>query len=256
MESHSLRFCNQCSFASCDELRTLHDMDAAAPGLRERKKQRTRETIIQAAMTLFAERGFDQTTIADIAAKADIAPRTFFGYFAAKEDVVFHDFDETRRRFEQRLADRPAGETTVEALRAVIAELVGELDFEDPAERLRRAVIASTPALQTRDRALMGEFEQILADSVARDLGVPAGSVRPRMVAAAAVAALTALEGFYQDPSDPGKKPLIPAEGEPMAVVEELLTFLRGGITALAGQPPPPTPPGDQPPDARVNRST
>jgi AcrR family transcriptional regulator len=222
-------------------------MDAAAPGLRERKKQRTRETIIEAAMALFAERGFDQTTIADIAARADIAPRTFFGYFAAKEDVVFHDFDDTHRRFEQRLADRPGDETTVDALRAVIAELVAELDFEDPAERLRRAVIAATPALQARDRALMGEFEQTLAASVARDLGVPAASVRPRMVAAAAVAALTVLESCYQDPSDPGKEPLVPAEGEPMAIVEELLTFLRGGVAALAEQPPPPPQPNRSP---------
>ncbi len=217
-------------------------MERAAQGLRERKKQRTRETIVQAAMALFAERGFDQTTIADIAARADIAPRTFFGYFAAKEDVVFHDFDETHRRFEQRLAGRPGDETVVDALRAVIAELLEELDFEDPAERLRRAVIAATPALQARDRALMGEFERTLAAAVARDLGVPAASVRPRMVAAAATAALAMLESFYDDPCDPGKKGLMATEGEPMAIIEELLTFLRGGIAALAEHPPPPEP--------------
>src|SRR3712207_9530792 len=65
-------------------------------GLRERKKQRTREAIVRKAMALFRRRGYEATTIADIAAAADIAPRTFFAYFATKEAVVSHDFDPLR----------------------------------------------------------------------------------------------------------------------------------------------------------------
>lgn len=94
------------------------------PGLRERKKQQTREAIVRSAMELFAERGFDATTIADIAAAADIAPRTFFGYFPSKEAVVFHDFDDLFEDFSARLRDRAPGETAFAALRAWIVDLI------------------------------------------------------------------------------------------------------------------------------------
>ena len=212
-------------------------MAADPTGLRERKKQRTREAIIDAALRLFAERGFERTTVADIAAAADIAPRTFFGYFAAKEDVVFHDFDRAYAGLQERLTHREPGETAIDAMRGWIAALLAEADFEDPREILTRELIRSTPALREHDRALMSRFEVALGDAVASDLGPDQGPLRPRMVAAAAGAALSMLEAFYDDKVD-----LLSTDADPMAMVDEALTFLRGGIEALRERPPAPVP--------------
>jgi AcrR family transcriptional regulator len=100
-------------------------------GLRERKKQRTREAIVDAALRLFDERGFEQTTIADIAEAADIAPRTFFGYFPSKEDVVFADFPEQLEALSRRLRERDEDETAIDALRAVIRDALEHADLTD-----------------------------------------------------------------------------------------------------------------------------
>jgi AcrR family transcriptional regulator len=75
-------------------------------GLRERKKQRTRETIARAALALFDAQGFRATTIAEIAEAADVAPRTVSAYFPAKEDLVFPDQDEICASLERRLTER------------------------------------------------------------------------------------------------------------------------------------------------------
>ncbi len=208
-------------------------MGVDTTGLRERKKQRTREAIIEAALRLFAERGFERTTVADIAAAADIAPRTFFGYFAAKEDVVFHDFDAVYASLQQRLTERLPGETAIDAMRAWIAALLSQTDFDDPREILTRQLIRDTPALREHDRALMSRFEAALGDAVASDLGPGQGPLRPRMVAAAAGAALSMLEAFYDD-----KVEMLADDADPLAVIDEALTFLRGGIEALRERPP------------------
>src|SRR5687767_15680171 len=99
----------------------------ASPGLRERKKQRTRERIVEAAFELFDERGFDGTTIADIAEAAEIAPRTFFSYFPSKDDVVFHDFEAGHAMVASWLRDREPGTNAIDALRAGLADAKGNI---------------------------------------------------------------------------------------------------------------------------------
>jgi AcrR family transcriptional regulator len=202
-------------------------------GLRERKKQRTRETIVDAAFKLFAERGFDATTIADIAAAADIAPRTFFGYFATKEDVVTHDFGDIRASMRARLQDREPGETAIDALRAWVVDLMGRVDFADPRETCRQQLLRESEALRAHDRHLRAGVEDLLAESIAEDLGEDADSLRARMVAAATIAAFERIQDFY------GEKGAVKHSAEAaLAIFDEALVFARGGIRALQAQPP------------------
>src|SRR5918996_599732 len=103
-------------------------------GLRQRKKRQTRDAIVRVAMELFADRGFEATTIADIASAADIAPRTFFSYFASKEEAVFPKFEMAFADFERAMSERAAGTTALEALRVWLVGAAEEYmgDVEAP----------------------------------------------------------------------------------------------------------------------------
>src|SRR6266404_5432855 len=90
------------------------------PGLRQSKKQRTRETIARAARELFAERGYHATTLPDIAEAADVSTRTIFAYFPSKEDILFADFPLMKEALARALAERPEGVDALETVREFI----------------------------------------------------------------------------------------------------------------------------------------
>jgi AcrR family transcriptional regulator len=195
----------------------------AATGHRERKKQRTREQIVDAAFKLFAERGFAATTVADIAAAADIAPRTFFAYFPSKEEVVFYDFDGLFESLKAAIEGRPADVSAIDALREWVAQALPAEHDESPEAELRKRMCIDEPALAAHQQHLLSKLEDILREGVARDLGEPADGLRPRMVSAAAVAEMASLD------ASPGGKP------ERMALLDDALVFVRGGVAALQG---------------------
>src|SRR5262245_25603575 len=202
----------------------------ATPGLRERKKQRTREAIVESAFELFAERGFDGTTIADIAEAAEIAPRTFFSYFPSKDDVVFHDFEQSFEMVASWLRDREPGTNAIDALRAGIARNFADGSAEiDPAhlaeKRLRGRLIRENESLAAHSQFLKGKFAELLAEAVAQDLGDDPGDLRPRLVAAAGASAMGVLEDIPEDD-----------EEHSIETLESLLAFLRGGLAALQEQ--------------------
>ena len=195
-------------------------------GLRERKKQRTRQQIIEAAMGLFAERGYHATTIADIAAAAEVAPRTFFSYFPSKEAVVFHNVDRDLDGLASALRDRLPGETVFDALRRWIDAMFDEFAADQDEAVLRKQLCREDEGLANFQGGVMARISELLLEAIADDLGEPPGALRPRLVAAAAVAALTSLEGSFDDEAPAGK-------AEALSVLDDAIVFLRGGIEAL-----------------------
>jgi AcrR family transcriptional regulator len=165
-------------------------------GWRQRKKLKTRRALADAATRLFAERGYEETTIADLAAAAEIAPRTFFSYFPAKEDVLFADLDDRTAALSE-LELRQTGETLPDGLRRVAREIVEKL-VEDPEREeahIRLRIIASRPSLQAaallRQRAAERVLARRLADSYKDQLDL----VEAAAVVGAFTAALRAAAG-------------------------------------------------------------
>ncbi len=119
-------------------------------GLRERKKEKTRQDLVRSALCQFAERGFEHVTVEEIAASCDVSPRTFFRYFGSKEDVLFADADAQRAHLMRVLAAQPPGVVPLRALEAAVLEIAG--DYQDQREvfLLRHRVVCETPSLRSR----------------------------------------------------------------------------------------------------------
>src|SRR5436305_6625991 len=111
------------------------------PGLRERHMDRTRAAIVDAALALFQEQGFTETTVDAIAERADVGRRTFFRYFPAKESVLFHDIEAQIQATVEALAARPQQEPPFQALVAVLRESAGRFS-EDLDRRQLMAKVA------------------------------------------------------------------------------------------------------------------
>jgi AcrR family transcriptional regulator len=196
------------------------------PGLRERKKQRTRETIARAARQLFAERGYHATTLPDIAEAADVSTRTIFAYFPSKEDILFSDFTLMKNALAEALAERPDGQDALETVRTFILSLhkaeESELD-----EQLRLCV-ANDETLRSHLRARIAQLEEMIAPEIARDLDAPATDPRPQVVAASLTAAFNALSERGE-----GSRAKPKSAADLAALIDPIFTFLRGGLDAL-----------------------
>ncbi len=162
------------------------------PGLRERKKLATRLALHEAALQLVAERGLDAVSVDDVAARADVSPRTFFNYFPTKDDAVLGLDPDDAGRLTAGLAALPAEESPLAALRAVQLEQAAAMAAEpEGLWPLRLRVIEAHPVLLTRLHAVFGRSERALAEAVAARTGTRVDvDVYPTLLAAVAGAAM------------------------------------------------------------------
>jgi AcrR family transcriptional regulator len=153
-------------------------------GLRERKKAQTREAIIDAALDLFERNGFEATTVEDIAAEADVSPRTFFRYFESKIDVVMARNHAKEARLGDLVVARPADEGPIEAVRQVTQEALGELLADASALRELKVVMA-VPGLRTLALEHFHEHQDDLVAAFAARLGVDEDALQAHVLGAA-----------------------------------------------------------------------
>ncbi|PZG22079.1 TetR family transcriptional regulator [Nonomuraea aridisoli] len=140
-------------------------------GLRERKKLRTRRTLIETGLRLFAENGYDATTVADICAAAELSPATFFAYFPAKEDLVFADQPERVAAMREIIAARRPGEPLREVLMRGMDRLAVSEQWSIPPDdelvAIRARLIATEPALRAVALRRLFDVQREWADALA-----------------------------------------------------------------------------------------
>ena len=179
-----------------------------AGSLRERKRDRTRRALVDAAVGLFERDGYDRTTVADIAAAADIGTRTFFSYFASKEELLFPESDArvaaaVAAIAHRKPADRPA-DVLVRALRDVGAGDGEPDDMVDRVAALRTRLFATVPAVRGRALQIQLDAQREIAGHLRRAFPDELDQVTAAALVGAFVGAVSgALQALLDDPGNP-----------------------------------------------------
>ncbi len=195
---------------------------SSVPGLRERKKADTRRAISRAALRLAVERGPDNVAVDDIAAEADVSPRTVFNYFATKEQAIL-GFD-AARSFElgQWVLARPGRESPLAALRAAFVDIATTNPEAAETARLRAELVRDHPQLHPHYVGGYAVLERELVDAIGHRTGLdPERSAYPQLVVSTAIAAFR----LALDRARPGAQQLV-------AAIDEVFDALANGLRA------------------------
>jgi AcrR family transcriptional regulator len=177
-------------------------------GLRERKKRKTRELIAESAKRLFAERGFDAVTVAEVASAADVSQGTVFNYFPAKEDLFFSSMEAFEARLVDGVRERPPGESVLSAFRRLVLDGLDQLASDDRADLIATAarIISAAPSLQAREREVVALYTDSLAALIAEEMGAESGDVESWAVANALMGVQRVLVAYVRSSVLAGKR--------------------------------------------------
>lgn len=204
-------------------------------GLRERKKQQTRRLILESAARLFAKRGFELVTVAEIARAADVSEVTVFNYFPSKVDLVFGRMEFFEEKLISAVRGREPGESVLAAFQRPVLDGCEDLAIDDTAERLVRggALINSSPALQVRERDVSAHYTQLLAQALAEGTGMAPDDVELQGVAGALMSVHRALVIYVRARAlAGGRGPELVAEARAHAT--RAFARLDGGLATYA----------------------
>jgi AcrR family transcriptional regulator len=172
-------------------------------GLRERKKQRTRELIAASARDLFIERGFETVPVAEIARAAEVSEATVFNYFPTKEDLLYSRLEAFEEELLAAIRERQPGESVLAAFGRFMSAPRGLLASEDPdvVEQLAAIirVIAESPSLLAREQQIYARYTGSLAVVLTEETAARADDVRPWIVADTLIGVHQALVDYSRD---------------------------------------------------------
>jgi AcrR family transcriptional regulator len=175
----------------------------SATGLRERKKQQTRLLLADTARRLFAERGFENVSVAEIARAADVSETTVFNYYPTKEDLVYSGLERFESELLRAVRERPAAETVIDAWGRFVLAPRGL--FAAPDERTARdllavgRMIAASPALLAHEEQIFARYTRALTRLIAEEVRAQAGDVRPYVTANALIGVHRALIDYARE---------------------------------------------------------
>lgn len=211
------------------------------PGLRERKKEQTRQLIADTARRLFAERSFEEVTVAEVARAADVAEATVFNYFPTKEDLFYSGLEAFEDALLSAIRERGPGESVLAAFGRFVLEPRGLLAARDPdaVEHLAAIsrVITESPALLAREQRIFAGYTSSLARELAQETRTRPDAIEPWVAA-------NALMGVHRALVDYARRQIVAGTRNPRlarqvrAQAKQALAALERGLGAYAVRPP------------------
>lgn len=168
--------------------------EQAARGVRARAREAMRTEVAAAVQDLVLERGYEETTVEDICAVAEISRSTFFRYFSSKEEALFATSADAGERLRDALAARPPDEAPWVAMRRALDLLIEQYEADDERTRRLTRLMVSTPTLAARHREKNARWQDLLRPEIARRLGADPADVSDPRANAVIAAALGCVE--------------------------------------------------------------